>query len=89
MHFYRVVLAGASAGYGVLADKGGWCLYALWGFSRQGMKLNGCKSKAQSFGNLDEARFLGKMAKCEISERYVNIDRTRLRSHTQILSDTT
>lgn len=60
----------------VLAGKGGWCLYALWGFSKQGRKLNGCKNKVHSSRKLDEARLLGKMTKCEISETYANIDRT-------------
>ena len=74
--FWRAVLIGVSAGCEVLAGKGGWCLCALRGFNRQERKLDGWRRKAQNYGKLDEARFLGKMAKCEISETYVNIDRT-------------
>ena len=72
------MLIGVFAGCRVSVGKGGWCLYTLQGFSRKGRKLNGCKSKAHSFGKPDEARLLGKMAKCEIRETYLNNDRTPL-----------
>jgi len=65
-----------SVGYRVSTSKGGWCLCALWGFSRQGRKVDGCRSKVHSYGKLDESRLIEKMAKCEICESYVNIDRT-------------
>ena len=63
-HFWRAMLGGASEGCEVSVGKGGW--------------FDGCRNKAHSSGKLDEARFLGKMAKCEISETYANIDRTQL-----------
>lgn len=78
MHFWRAVLAGVSVGCGISLGKGGWGLYALQGFSRQGRKLEGCIRKAHSSGKLDEARLLGKMDKCETRETYVNIDRNLL-----------
>lgn len=76
---WRVVLAGevgVSASCGVSVGKGGWFLCVLQGFIMQGRKLDGYISKARNSEKLDEARFLGKMSKCEISETYVNIDRT-------------
>jgi len=69
------VLVGVSVGCKVSTGKGGWCLCGLQSFNMKGKKLDGCRSKAHSFGKLDEARFLGKIAKCEISETNVNIDR--------------
>lgn len=50
-------------------------LYGLQGFIRQVRKLDGYRSKAHSSRKLYEARILGKMDKCDISETYVNIDR--------------
>lgn len=82
------MLTGASAGCDILAGNGGWCLCALWGFSRQGRKLDGCGSKAHYSRKLDEARLLVKMVKCEISETYENMIGL-VYDHTQTLSDTT
>lgn len=81
-HFWRAMLVGAFVDCEVSTGKGGWYLYALWGFSKQGRKLDDYRSEAHNSEKLDEARFLGKMAKCEISETDVNIDRTWLWSHT-------
>ena len=67
-----------SMGYRVSVGKGGWCLYAQQGFSRQRRKLDGCRSKVHSLGKLDKARLLSKIVKCDIRETYVNNDRNRL-----------
>ena len=78
MQFMSAMQLDCFASCGVSTKKGGWCLYALRGFNKQGRKIDGCKSKAHSSRKLDEARFLGKMAKCGTSETYVKIYRTRL-----------
>jgi len=53
----------------ILDAKGGWGLYALCSSKRQGKELEGCRSKVHSSGKLDEARLLGKLAKCENREQ--------------------
>lgn len=58
-HFWREMLDGISTHCEVSAGKGG--------------KLDGCRSKEHSSGMLDEANMLGKLAKCDINETYVNI----------------
>ncbi len=88
VYFWSAVLAGASTGCEVLAGKGGWCLYTLRGFNRQGRKLDGCRSKAHSSRKMDEARLLKKMAKCDISETCENMIGLDC-DHTWTLSDTT
>jgi len=64
--------------YAFLDAKVGWGLYALCSSNRKGAKLKGCRSKVHNFGKLDEARLLGKLVKCEISETNVNSDKTQV-----------
>jgi len=71
------MLVGVCLACEVSAGKEGWCLYALWSFNKKGRKLDGCRNKADRPGKLDDARLLSKMAKCQISETYVNIDGTQ------------
>jgi len=43
-----------------LENNAGCGIYRLWGFRRQGRKLDGCRRKVQISAKLNEARFPGK-----------------------------